>query len=71
MSKTRDQATAHICSKDRAEHFFAIDDINLAIYKDLQTQNTYRLTSYAIIENSEGQQTKAYGWSETAWPIIF
>ena len=49
---------------------FAIDDINLAIY-DIQTQNTYRLISYATIENSEGQQTKVYGWSETAQQIIF
>ena len=57
VSKTRDQATAHICSKDRAEQIFEIDDTNLAIYKGLQTQNTCRLTSYAIIENYEGQST--------------
>ena len=71
VSKTRDQATAHICSKDCAGPFFEIVDINLAMYKDLQTQNTYGLTSSAIIENSDGPQTKVYGWSETARQITF
>ena len=64
VSQTRDRVTVHIFSKRRVAELFSIDDVNLAKFHDLRTDNMYYLTPYATLLTKHGQTFKAYAWEQ-------
>ena len=70
--RSRHRLTAHLYSHERVRRVFSIDDTNLSVYINLETQNTYRLTPYAIIKRDNSEQTtKVYGLTESDGQIDF
>ena len=59
-------------SHERVASLFAIDDINLSVYVNPETLNTYRLASYAVVKRQgTDQTTKVYGLTESNGKIQF
>ena len=62
---------AHFSSHQRLDEICWCDNVHFTKYHDLQNDQHYVLTSYAILMDKEQKTFKAYGWTETNTHIMY